>query len=103
MKSECAIIGSGAWGSAIGVQACKNFNQVLIYGIEQDVCSEINAKHTNASVLPNIILPKNLIATSNIHDIKLADYIIIAVPSTALLTVLEEINQVKIKKDAKSR
>jgi len=74
------IIGSGNLGTALA-KVLSNKHKVLLCGIELDVVSEINSKHTNSRYMPGITLNKNVFASTDISLMKNVDIIIIAVPS----------------------
>jgi glycerol-3-phosphate dehydrogenase (NAD(P)+) len=74
------IIGSGNLGTALA-KVLSDKHKVVLYGIESDVISEINSKHTNSRFLPGIKLNKTILAYTDMSSIKNVDIIIIAVPS----------------------
>ncbi len=65
--TSVSVIGSGAWGTTLSQVLCDAGNDVLIWGRNQDVVSEINIKHTNESFLPGAVLPESFKATSDIE------------------------------------
>lgn len=69
MKYSFAVIGGGAWGTAISIAlARKSGHKVIIWMREQEVCEEINQYHKNSLYLPNVNLNKNIVATNNISE-----------------------------------
>ena len=64
---KCGIIGAGAWGSAISTLIrCE---QILIWSRNNKTVNSINSKKTN-NYLKGVRLPKNLIATNSLQDLK---------------------------------
>ncbi len=92
-KNKIAIVGAGAWGTAIGVQLCKNQDLVLAHALEESICKQMN-QHRLHVALPGITLPNNLRATLDLQDLLDYQYLLIAVPSASLLHVLEQIARV---------
>ena len=71
MKSsthKIALLGSGAWGTAIAHLLADNGHQVLLWAHEPEVALEINTHHTNSYYLPDLILPKNITATASLQE-----------------------------------
>ncbi len=83
------VIGAGAWGTALAkVLADKGF-QVEIWAFEPEVAAQINEKHENELYLPEIHLPRNLRATSDIQQcVRDKDMIVSVPPSHVLRHVL---------------
>ena len=67
---KIAVIGAGAWGTAIANHLANNHNKVTLWCFEEDVVKDINNHHENKIFLPNIALNKNIIATNNFVDLK---------------------------------
>ena len=85
----CAVIGGGAWGTAIADRLVRNGHPVTLWAREADVVDAINAHHVNPRFLPNIPLAPALAATS---DMALAlsgvQLVVYAAPSHVLRTVV---------------
>ena len=85
----CAVIGGGAWGTAIADRLVRNGHPVTLWAREGDVVDAINAHHVNPRFLPNIPLAPALAATS---DMALAlsgvQLVVYAAPSHVLRTVV---------------
>jgi len=80
-----SVIGSGAWGTTLSQVLCDAGNEVLLWGRNQSVVNEINAKHTNESFIPGAHLPESLIATTDIESaLKRAEVVVLAVPAQTL-------------------
>jgi glycerol-3-phosphate dehydrogenase (NAD(P)+) len=85
----CAVIGGGAWGTAIADRLVRNGHPVTLWAREADVVDAINAHHVNPRFLPNIPLAPALAATC---DMALAlsgvQLVVYAAPSHVLRTVV---------------
>jgi glycerol-3-phosphate dehydrogenase (NAD(P)+) len=95
---KLGIIGGGAWGTAIAVQASIALGSSEIYVRDAKIVKLINQNHINSKYLPNILLPKTLRATSNIDEIFQNDIIGFAIPSKFLKEVVDS-NFKKIRKN----
>ena len=57
--SEIAVIGAGAWGTAISiVLGRKATHNVRLWAHEPEVCESINARHVNELFLPAALIPR---------------------------------------------
>ena len=80
------VLGAGTFGTAIANELSVNTaNNVLLFSRNQSKVDEINTCNTNKSCFPNKHLTKFLSATSNKNEIKNADVIFIALPSSVII------------------
>ena len=56
---KVAVIGSGAWGTALAIRLCKNGHDVTMWTFEKELIDEMNTTHRNPR-LPNAVLPDSL-------------------------------------------
>ncbi|ORY23220.1 putative glycerol-3-phosphate dehydrogenase [Naematelia encephala] len=104
-KHRVAIIGSGSWGSALAKIAAENVwkhrddfhREVRMWVREKHVNGKklteiINRTHQNSRYLPDIALPKNLVAVPHLKDVvKDATLLVFVTPHQFLHTVLREL------------
>lgn len=90
--SRFAILGGGAWGTALGSLYARAGHQTTILARDAETVAAINALHRNPRYLPAIDLPERLTATSE-PAIALAnvDTLLVVVPAQALRDVLASI------------
>jgi len=80
------VLGGGAFGTAIANELSVNTeNNVVLFSRSQQKVDEINTYHTNKFCFPNKHLTKFLSATSDKNEIKNADVVFIALPSTVII------------------
>jgi len=85
-----AVIGAGAWGTALACVAADNGHDVVLWAREEAVVDEINSVHTNASFLPEALLPHSIRATSSLESVRDAEVTILATPTQFIRSVLSE-------------
>jgi glycerol-3-phosphate dehydrogenase (NAD(P)+) len=83
--SKVTVLGSGAWGTTMAQVLCDAGQEVLIWGRNVGVVNEINTLHANHHFLPEVELPLNLRATSEITEaFDFGDAIVLAIPAQSL-------------------
>lgn len=83
-----AIVGGGAWGTALAVLAAADGAPVTLWAREAEVVAEINALRRNTAFLPGIALPASIEATSALQPLCEADAILMACPAQHMRAVL---------------
>ncbi len=87
------VLGAGTFGTAIANELSVNKNNnVILFSRNEDKVDEINNFHTNKSCFPNKHLTNSLLASSDKKDIKNADVIFVALPSSVIVE-----NLIKLK------
>jgi len=83
-----AVIGAGAWGTALGAVAALAGRKVTLWARESDVVDSINSKHENARFLPGVPLPPAIVATADMGAAATADALLISAPAQHLRDTL---------------
>ena len=65
---KIAIIGSGSWGSALGIYLAQNGNQVKIWSFNEDEKNMINNER-KCVFLPKAVIPDNVICSSDFKEV----------------------------------
>jgi glycerol-3-phosphate dehydrogenase (NAD(P)+) len=86
--TKCAVIGAGAWGTALADILARNGNDVRMWAYEWDVVESINRAHQNRRFLSGCVLHDNIVAFNDIGEaLKGADLVTFATPSHVLRTI----------------
>jgi len=91
METKVAILGAGAWGTAIAKVIAEQGKDVFMWSFETEVRDDINKNKQNSRYLPGINLPETIKATSDIEEAAEGQqYIIYASPSLFLMDTLKK-------------
>lgn len=85
MPKKIAVIGAGAWGTALAAHAARIDHEVMIWGREPDVVRDINERAENRLFLEGVALPKTLRASTVPAEVLASAEIVILVPPSAFL------------------
>ena len=89
--NKVTVLGAGAWGTTMAQVLSDGGHDVLLWGRNADIVSEINDLHTNKKYLGNHALPTQLTATSDIEKaFKHSSIIVLAIPAQNFRTALIE-------------
>ena len=87
--TRCAVIGAGAWGTALADVLARNAHDVRLWALEEDVVAAVNATHENTRFLAGFSLAASLRATASLADaLDDATLVCVATPSQHLRKVL---------------
>jgi glycerol-3-phosphate dehydrogenase (NAD(P)+) len=86
---RCAVVGAGAWGTALADLLTRNGHDVRLWAYERDVVESINSKHENVRFLGGHALSPSLQATGEIERaVEGAELVTLATPSHVLRSIL---------------
>ena len=85
---RCAVVGAGAWGTALADLLKRNGHDVSLWAFETDVAESINSRRENARFLKGHQLTAGIKASSDLSSVVAgAETIVFATPSTVLRAV----------------
>lgn len=98
-KSKIAVIGAGAWGSALAIAASRTGVNVISYDINTQVVDAINTTHTNPTYLPGITFPTNISATTDLKEAVQVEAMILVVPAQIMAKACQSLQQAGLAKN----
>lgn len=91
---EVGIIGAGALGTALTQTVAQNVETVQLYLRRDSLANEINNIHINTEYYPNTELKDNIIATTDLNDLKNCEIIFLSIPSSAFRNTLKNLKEI---------
>ncbi len=89
---QIAIIGGGAWGTALATAARRAGCTTALYAREPEIVAAINAGEGNPGFLPGIALPDGIRASADLGDaIRDAEAVILLVPAQFMRRTVEDL------------
>lgn len=90
--NRIAVIGAGAWGTALAAVAATAGREVRLFSRDAQVAQTINTDHVNTKYLPDVVLPENLVAVTDIAAaLNGAEAVMMVVPSGAVRSIAAEV------------
>ena len=86
---KLAVVGGGAWGTALAQVAAAGGRETLLWALEEDVVSAVNRIHENPVYLKGLKLEKSIRATSSFTDLGEADAWLVVTPAQHMRAVLK--------------
>ncbi|MES2146751.1 MAG: NAD(P)H-dependent glycerol-3-phosphate dehydrogenase [Pseudomonadota bacterium] len=86
---QLAVVGGGAWGTALAQVAATGGRDTLLWALEDDVVSAINRIHENPIYLKGQKLSPAIRATSNFSELSAADAWLVVTPAQHMRATLE--------------
>jgi glycerol-3-phosphate dehydrogenase (NAD(P)+) len=91
--SRIAILGAGAWGTALGISLVRRGgHEVTLWSHTAAKAAAMQAARENAAYLPGVALPKDLNITGDLESaVKQAEVLLLVTPSEALRATMNTI------------
>lgn len=87
---RCAIVGAGAWGTALADLLARNGHEVRLWAYEPDVVDSINQRHENIRFLAGHALAPSLLAVDDLETaVSDAELVTLATPSHVLRQIVK--------------
>jgi glycerol-3-phosphate dehydrogenase (NAD(P)+) len=87
-KQRIAVIGAGAWGTALAAHAARLGHDVRLWAREPEVVRDVNAAHVNKLFLDGVSLPETIVASGDMKEALDGAQIVLFVPPSAFLGVV---------------
>ncbi|MEO8344880.1 MAG: NAD(P)H-dependent glycerol-3-phosphate dehydrogenase [Betaproteobacteria bacterium] len=94
-----AILGAGAWGTALGVHLVERASarpQVTLWTRDAGQAKAMITTRVNVRYLPEIALPPTITVTSDLHAASGADLLVAATPAAALPELVRELIAMRV-------
>ena len=90
--SEIAIIGAGAWGTALSIVAGRNgHHHVRLWAHEKEVRESVEARRVNETFLPGELIPASVHITNDLAEaLRRAEIVISVMPSNHCRQLFEK-------------
>lgn len=93
MADKWAVLGAGAWGTALAEILAHNGKSVMLWDRDPAITDDIEISHQNRKCYPDLPLHAEITATSNLGEaVKQSDIILIAVSSDANTSLAAQIS-----------
>ncbi len=80
--ADIAILGSGGWGTAIGIMLSKHNHNVTLWSAFDEEVNILNKEREHKKLLKGVKIPDNIEITSDKNCVLGKDIIVLAVPSS---------------------
>ncbi len=84
-----AVLGAGAWGTALAQMLASDGREVRLWARERELVDEINTARTNSLFLPSAKLATSIRGTGDLADLAQADVLLVVTPAQHMAAVLE--------------
>ena len=91
---EVGVIGAGSLGTALAQTIAENVDTVYLHLRRKELADIINSTGFNSEYYPNTKLEENIVATTDLNDLKNCSIIILSIPSSAFRQTLESLKGV---------
>lgn len=99
--AKTAVIGSGAWGTALALTAAQNGSEVVLWTYLEKEAAIIRETRQSLAPVPGAKpLPDNVKVTSAWADVAGASLVIVVVPSVVMRSVAKNLAEVGLAEDA---
>ena len=83
---KTAVVGSGAWGTALAIRLCKNGHDVTMWTFEKDLIPQMENERLNIR-LPGAVLPEGLKISGDYACVEGCKLVVMASPSFPIRSV----------------
>jgi glycerol-3-phosphate dehydrogenase (NAD(P)+) len=98
--TRCAVVGAGAWGTALADLLAFNGHEVFLWAREEDVVASVNERHVNERFLAGHSLTQSLRATGNMEEALVDADLVTYVPPSHVLRLVAQQGKRTVKPNA---
>jgi len=85
-----AVIGAGAWGTALAQVAAGAGRDTLLWALEPEVAESVNERHENELYLPGVALNPVIRCTNDLAELEGCDAWLVVTPAQHMRSVLDK-------------
>ena len=89
------ILGAGSWGTALAVHLARSGHRVILCGRSERLMAAIAAERRNPTYLPQVVIPDEVEATTDVERVAACATVIVVVPSNGFRAAVEELLQAR--------
>jgi len=94
MRGRIAVIGGGAWGTALAALEARAGRPTVLYARDPQTVDAIRTTRRNEAYLPGIALPENLAVTADLAEaLRGADLVLVVVPAQNLAALAPDLSR----------
>src|SRR2546430_2740417 len=98
--ARIAVVGSGAWGTALACHLARLEHAVTMWAYEPEVAAEIATRHTNSPYLPDVSLPETIRASADAPQVAASADLVVLVPPSSHLRAVSTLAAPGVRRDA---
>src|SRR5437667_368038 len=98
--ARIAVVGSGAWGTALACHLARLEHAVTMWAYEPEVAEEIATRHTNSPYLPDVSLPETIRASADAPQVAASADLVVLVPPSSHLRAVSTLAAPGVRRDA---
>ncbi len=91
---KIAVLGDGAWGSALAMNLARNGHEVIVWGAFPDYIEKLQKERVNSRFLPGVEYPDGVTFTADAADTAAAGVWVLATPTQFLRPVLQKFKNI---------
>lgn len=89
--AQIAVLGGGAWGTALALTAARGGNEVVLWARDNAVVSRINEKKRNDKYLPETEFDAEITASTDLAICQNAEIVLLVTPAQSTRQLLSEL------------
>ena len=93
MSGRFAVIGGGAWGTALAQTLASDGSGVVLWAREAEVVEDINTRHENRLFLPGLKLSPLITAVTDLWDLADESPVLVVTPAQHMRAVLGQLSE----------
>lgn len=95
-----AVIGAGAWGTALATLWARHAHNVILWGHDPARAEQLRRTRVNETYLPGVRLPDSVHLTSDLSECANADLVVFVTPSVVLREIAMQLHDVSLNRNA---